>query len=245
MLARIVRENLADLNVTPFFASPETPQTNGANPAENFEFLEAGETGSHEIFSAVSPNNFPSPDEILQQARDEAAQIIANAEAWSAAIEEAAKERAKAEVRAELAAESAAQVADLRENLAQTLAEISRLKEEITGQAEQQLVELALEIAKKIVGREVSFDREIAFTLAKVSLSRLQSHAAARVHLSSEDFAFVDLHRERLNFHGALELVEDRSIAPGGCLVRTENGDIDARLESQFDQIAQGLLGKV
>ena len=112
-----------------------------------------------------------------------------------------------------------------------------------SGMRQEPEVELALEIAKKVVGREVSLDREIALTLVKVSLKRLNSRAAAQVHLSPDDFAFVDAHREKLDFHGSLEIIEDRSVSPGGCLVRTDTGDIDARIESQFDEISHGLIG--
>ena len=105
-----------------------------------------------------------------------------------------------------------------------------------------ELVELALDIAKKIVGREVTIDREIALTLVKVSLEKLHNRARAQVHLHPEDFAYVESHREKLDFHGSLEIIEDRSISVGGCLIHTETGDIDARIESQFDEIAHGLL---
>lgn len=244
MLARVVKKDSSEYAVTPFFAfDSNTADAVEAEIVEEFDLSQRVET-------AVPQNNLPVPvnhssfEDILQTAREEAAQIIANAEEQSKAIEQAARDRARAEVRAELQEEANAQVADLREELAKTLAEVSGLRNEITSQAENELVELALEIAKKVVGREVTFDREIAFTLVKVSLSRLQTHAAARVHLHPEDFAFVQSHRERLNFHGALEIIEDRSVSLGGCLVRTETGDIDARLESQFEEIAHGLLGK-
>jgi flagellar assembly protein FliH len=139
--------------------------------------------------------------------------------------------------------EVSAQMNQMREQLTQTIEQVAGLQAEITAGAEIQLVELALEIAKKIVGREVSIDREIALTLVKVSLKRLNVRASAQVHLNPDDFAFVQAHREKLDFHGSIEIMEDRSVSVGGCLIRTETGDIDARIESQFDEVAHGLLG--
>ena len=243
MLARIVKKDAPDFTVTPFFNFAPVENTVPDENAAHFSFPET-EGLDGEIINASPVLNHSSIDDILQEAREEAAQIVANAEAQSKAIEQAARDRARADVRTELKKESDAQVADLRGQLAATIAEISNLKDEITAQAETDMVELALEIAKKVVGREVSFDREIALTLVKVSLSRLQTHAAARVHLHPEDFAFVQSQRERLNYHGALEIIEDRSIDLGGCLVKTENGDIDARIDSQFEEISHSLLGK-
>jgi len=88
----------------------------------------------------------------------------------------------------------------------------------------------------------VTIDREIALTLVKVSLGKLHNRSIAEVHLNPEDYAFVQAHLEKLDFRGSLELVEDRSISVGGCLIHTETGEIDARIKSQFDEIAYGLL---
>ena len=184
----------------------------------------------------------------LQNARDEAASIIARAENDRRMIEEAALEKGLNEARAraevEIAERVGVQLNPLRERLAETVEKISALSGEIIAQTENDVVELALEIAKKIVGREVSLDREIACTLVKISLGKLHNRSVAEVRLHPEDFEFVQSRREKLGFRGSLELVEDRSISPGGCLVHTETGDIDARIESQFDEIADGLLGK-
>jgi flagellar assembly protein FliH len=181
----------------------------------------------------------------LQNAREEAAQIVAQAERQSMTIEQIAREQAMQDARRELEAENAALINELRGQLAETITRISSLSEEITKRVEHEVVELALEIAKKVVAREVSVDREVAFTLVKVSLAKLHNRSVAQVHLNPEDFAFVESHREKLGFRGSLELIEDRSISMGGCLIHTETGEIDARIKSQFEEITHGLLGEV
>lgn len=190
----------------------------------------------------ISAHQTINVEEIKKNAHEEAARIIAQAESDAAAIAEAAYEKATQEIYAKFETEVAAKADEVRLELARTIENISGLAEEISARHEKEIVELALQIAKKIVGREVTIDREIAFTLVKVSLSKLHNRAAAEVHLSPEDFNFVQSHRERLDFRGALDLVEDKSISVGGCLIHTESGDIDARIESQFDEIAHGLF---
>ncbi len=39
-------------------------------------------------------------------------------------------------------------------------------------------------------------------------------------------------------------MVEDPTLARGGCLVRTENSQIDARLESRVNAIVGSMLGE-
>lgn len=186
-------------------------------------------------------------EEVLNEARAEADEIVRQAEAYQADVEQAAREKGLQEARrmfeTEVAERVAAEIEPMRATLAETIARVSALEAEISAKIETELLEFALEIAKKIVGREVTIDREVALTLVKISLAKLHSRTFAKIYLNPQDSAFVEAHRERLNFQGSIELVEDSSISPGGCLVRTETGDIDARIESQFDEIAHGLLG--
>jgi flagellar assembly protein FliH len=195
--------------------------------------------------------NFPAPrrisastpDDILQQARDEAARIIAQAEENSSLIHQVAEDKALHETNLKLEARVAERVSEMRDRLADTIERISSLSGELTTGVETSLVELALQIAKKIVRREVTIDREVALTLVKVSLAKLHDRSIAEIHLNPEDFTYVQAHREKLGFRGALEIIEDPLVSVGGCLIHTETGDIDARIESQFEEIAHGLLG--
>lgn len=160
------------------------------------------------------------------------------------ALEKAVHEKTIQETRAAIEADVNAQIGGLREKLVETIDRISSLAKEITAQMETEVVELAVEIAKKVTTREVTTDPEVVLAVTRTALTKLHSRTLATIHLHPGDLAFVQENRDRLNFHGSLELIEDNSITPGGCLIHTDSGDIDARIESQFDEIAHGLLGQ-
>ena len=240
MLAKVVKKDSAENLVTPF-SIPEVgggrKDVEGVSP---FVFSEMSDNFQTEVFAEKTIP--PNVEEVLQNARDEAAQIIAQAEEQSVIMAEAARDRLSAEIRSELEAEITEEMNQLRDQFAATIEQMSGLNSEIVAQSETGLVELALEIAKKIVAREVTIDREVALTLVKISLAKLHNRTFAKVLLNPEDFAYLQSHHEKADFHGSIELVEDRSISLGGCLIQTETGEIDARIESQFDEIAYGLL---
>jgi len=210
-----------------------------------FAIPEITDGGSH----AVNVPDFAparvmtTPDDVLQQARSEAARIIAQAEENAALMLQVAEDKAAHESGTKVEAEVSQQVAEIRSQLSATIQQISGLSNEITARAEADLIELALQIARKIVRREVTVDRDVALTLVKVSLGKLHDRSVAAVHLNPEDFTYVQAHREKLGFRGGLEIIEDPLVGIGGCLIHTETGDIDARIGSQFDEIAHGLLG--
>jgi flagellar assembly protein FliH len=159
------------------------------------------------------------------------------------AIENEARQNASQLVAAEVENEIARTVDPWHEQLAETLKEMGDLRTTITTRAERELVRLAIEIAKKVVHREVTIDNEIVMTLARIGISRMHNRVAATIHLHPDDFAYVTTHRESLDAGHALELVEDRSIGRGGCLVQTEMGDVDTRIEQQFAEIERAFLG--
>jgi flagellar assembly protein FliH len=120
---------------------------------------------------------------------------------------------------------------------------VSNLRAEVALRAERDLIRLAVEIAKKIIHREVTVDGEIALTLARVALSRVHNRAVATVRLHPDDHAYISTRVARLEGHGSLELVADASIGRGGCLVQAEMGDVDARIEQQFAEIERSFFG--
>ncbi len=242
MLAKIVKnQTLSD------FAPFLIPEINESKFAEieangNFVFPSVVDAAPVEI---VHENIFDAPtdEDILQNAREEAARIVAQAEEHAAMIEAAARERGMQEIAAQVEIKTAERVDEMRGQLTATIERIANLENEIVARSEMDLVEFALEIAKKIVGREATIDREIAVALVKVSLKKLHDRSIAEVHLHPDDFEFVQANRAKLDFRGTLELIADQTVSVGGCLIHTETGDIDARIESQFAEIAHGLLG--
>jgi flagellar assembly protein FliH len=177
-----------------------------------------------------------------EAAEIEAQRIIEQATIRASEIERHADQNAQTLIQAQVAAEVTRSVDPWREQLKETVEQVAGLREIIVTQAERELVRLAIEIAKKVVHREVTLDNEIVMTLARIGLSRLQDRIAATVHLHPDDYAYVSQHRERIEAGHALELVEDRSIGRGGCLVHTEMGDVDTRIEQQFAEIERAFL---
>ncbi len=128
----------------------------------------------------------------------------------------------------------------------ETLLELGRLRSDLYVQVEREVVKLALEVAKKIVHREIQVDEEIIQTLVRVALNHVAEKSAVTVHLHPTDYNYI-LERKAELFsgdHGVREvaLLADRSIERGGCLIKTECGDIDARIEEEFREIERGFF---
>ena len=82
--------------------------------------------------------------------------------------------------------------------------------------------------------------------LVKVALSRLADQSVITVRVNPKDCQSILHFREspghRDSWHDGIKLVEDPLITRGGCLIETDSGVIDARVEEQFREIEKGFF---
>ncbi len=122
---------------------------------------------------------------------------------------------------------------------AEAILEIGRLRATLLTQVEREVVKLAVQIAKKIIHREIQADPDIIQTLVRVALSHVAEKSAVTVHLSPVDYNYLLEQRAELSQSEGrdISLLADKSVERGGCLIQTECGDIDARIEEKFREV--------
>jgi flagellar assembly protein FliH len=129
-------------------------------------------------------------------------------------------------------------------HLDSVLAGLARPLAELDEDVTRQLVVLALCIAKQLARREIKANPAEIIGLIRESIGRLPASAReVRVHLHPEDAAVVREHLSAPAAELAWTLVEDPTQSRGGCLVRSESSQIDARFESRVAAVVSALLG--
>lgn len=144
-------------------------------------------------------------------------------------------------------AEIAAQVAQLEarvRRLDAVLQMLAKPLEQLDEEVQNQLSQLALTVGKQLARRELKADPAQIIAIIREAVARLPAAARdVRVHLHPEDASIV---RERLSAPGndrAWSVIEDPALTQGGCQVRTDTSQIDARLESRLNVIVSSILG--
>jgi flagellar assembly protein FliH len=122
---------------------------------------------------------------------------------------------------------------------ADSVLNVSSIKPALYAQAEKEVVKLAIEVAKKIVHREIQVDRNIIQTLVRVALSHVTEKSSITVRLNPVDYKYVtERHEELAQAEGRdISLQSDNTIEQGGCLIETKCGDIDARIQERFSEV--------
>ena len=123
---------------------------------------------------------------------------------------------------------------------------IHNLRDKILRESEDELINLIMIVARKVIIREIAQDRAILAGVVQHALAGLSAREEITVRINPDDYLLVTsgrdelLHSELLNER--LLLKPDPSVAAGFCVVDTAMGTVDASLDSQMDQIYQSLL---
>jgi len=132
------------------------------------------------------------------------------------------------------------------EQFSKSLEELRSLRRGVLSTSEREVIRLALEVARKIVKREITIDEEIILTLVRVALKRVSDQTLFTVRLNPKDCSIVKRHQSMGNaadiLNDGIRLAEDPLISRGGCVIETESGLVDARVEEQFREIEKGFL---
>ncbi len=106
---------------------------------------------------------------------------------------------------------------------------------------EGQMVETILDIGRKVIGTELSQNREVILSLIRKTLQSTSPSGEIIVTVSPDDYDLVMENQERLT-EGVknirdLVIKKDNSLQRGGCIVETGFGSVDSSIETQLKAI--------
>ena len=111
--------------------------------------------------------------------------------------------------------------------------------------AERQVVDLALQIAQRVVEHEVENMPDLAVGVIRGALDEMDARTAVRIRVCPED---AELLRRRWSQvvppgidAGRIELQVDERIQSGGGVIETTQGQVDAQLETKLAQLGNAL----
>ena len=124
--------------------------------------------------------------------------------------------------------------------------EANAVRDRRLADSEPELIRLAVRIAEKIIGEELRLNPQATVSIARQCLQWLRRERSVMLRVSPAE---LDLLRQRIDClseaagpHRSIEVIGDPAIGAGGCIVESEYGVIDARLETQIRCMEEILL---
>ena len=111
--------------------------------------------------------------------------------------------------------------------------------------AESQLIDLALEIARKVVMHKVEEEPEFILPIVKAALEKVRNQEKVNIRVNQADYETVLKIMPELiksaKTDSVINVTVDNTIAAGGCIVKKIYGSVDARLDSRFEMLKKAL----
>jgi flagellar assembly protein FliH len=115
----------------------------------------------------------------------------------------------------------------------------------IDEQMQQQIAELSLSIARHLLRRELRQDPDQVIAIVRETLALLPATTPdIRVLLHPEDASLVRARLAQPVGVGAWTIIEDPTLARGGCRVTAGLSQIDARVETRLAAVVTAVLGE-
>ena len=209
-------------------------------------------------------------ERILAEARAESAKIIENANAEAMMVKDMTRNEADAYY-AKVRDQAASEAAELREQARREgehkgreegraeydglideangiKSEALRIKSEAEAEygrlmdsAEGDALALILDIAKKVIGDEITQNRESLIYMIRDAFMHCTNKENVVLKVSSDDFEYVEESRDMLlsmvEGLDKLEIKRDLALAAGSCQIESPFGNLDAGAQTRFSKI--------
>jgi flagellar assembly protein FliH len=189
----------------------------------------------------LTPPDPSEASELVENARREAQQVLAQADERAAEIERAAYDKGFEEGVEAGKAVGEEQAAEMIKQVLAIVDQATELHDIMLRDAESEMVALCLEIARKITQAELRTNPDVVKGVVSAAVKKINGSPRVTIKVSPNQ---VETLREHWNaafgpdYREKEWIVEgDPNVGAGGCVLETKYGSIDARIGTQFAEI--------
>jgi flagellar assembly protein FliH len=180
-----------------------------------------------------------------ERVRSECQAMLAEAKAEAGRIEQEARDRGFATGKTEAQEEEKRRLAQFAAQLDSLLATIDTDRRRLHQQYEADILTLIKAMVERVLFSEVTTNPQAIEICLKTALGYVVENSAVTVRLHGQDLErlrqVIMARPEMVAGYRRLELTEDPAIEPGGCLLETSFGEIDATLESRRAKVCAAI----
>lgn len=138
------------------------------------------------------------------------------------------------------------EVEDLKQALAVEKRQLEEEYDRMIENLEPRFIDTITEVYSYIFGIELADNRDILVHLIDATLRRVESSKTFIVHVSQEDYPFVNMQKQELTDgatagKGLVEIIEDIALGQGDCLIETDGGIFDCGIDTQLQALTNKL----
>ena len=111
---------------------------------------------------------------------------------------------------------------------------------------EPEFIDTITAVYRHIFQVDLADNRDILVHLIDSTLRKVESSRTFIVHVSAEDYPYVNMQKQMLTEgavagRGLIEIIEDIALAKGDCLIETDGGIFDCGISTQLEELTKKL----
>ena len=118
--------------------------------------------------------------------------------------------------------------------------QLERAVGEFDQEVGESLVQLALELARQVVRRELKTQPQSLLDVVREALTQLP-HQHVNIHVHPDDAALVRTHLADQVMHAGHRVREDATLTRGGCRLDVSGTQVDATVETRWKRVVESL----
>ncbi|UOF89356.1 flagellar assembly protein FliH [Fodinisporobacter ferrooxydans] len=107
------------------------------------------------------------------------------------------------------------------------------------------MIELVCEIARRVIHRQLQVSPDLLIPIIKQALQEIQDYQKVEIRVHPDDYEHVFQSKHTLvnSIPGQSEIliIPDSNVENGGCVIQSEFGTVDARIDTQLSEIKRAL----
>jgi flagellar assembly protein FliH len=131
------------------------------------------------------------------------------------------------------------------DNFASLIKDSIDQREVLYEEARRKILELIVQISKKVTFDAARVDPEITVSIISGTIDKLVDKSKIKVKVHPDHLPLIEQQIDRFKGDSTaikqITIEPDRRVRYGGCFIETPTGDVDARVESQMEIIAEAL----
>ncbi|GBF33190.1 flagellar assembly protein FliH [Desulfocucumis palustris] len=189
---------------------------------------------------------------IFDSATAEAADIIRNAmedaRREAEEIKREARESGFQEGRKEALAKATAEANDIKDQARSVLRQSEEIRRRTLDSLEDEIIDLAKDMAGKILFAELRQNPEIILAVAGEAVEMLKNRDEVVLYVNPSETAIIEKRVDELKNlippKAALHIISDAGVSPGGIVAETRHGRVDANIGTRWQALMQALKGE-
>lgn len=178
---------------------------------------------------------------IIEEANLEAQKILETANQEREEIHLNSAEQGNAEGYATGLAQGLNQAEAIIQQAAELKLQLDERNKRIYKEAEIEIMEMVLDIARKVIGEELTQNPDVLISLIKKALEKCAFKEKLAIRVSEQDYDYVLDNKDRIVILtegiNDLEILCDKALKKGSCIVETQAGEINSGITVQLNEI--------